>query len=315
MTQLVLSGSKCVTSYNADTGKLLWIINGPTEQYVASLVFLDEMLFLTTGFPRTSPDGHRPRRRGRHHRHARPLAHRQRRQRRRRASYVPSPIACDDHFFVVSDLGYLSCLDAADRRTACGWKSSAGITARRRCWRTAISISRRRRRDVGAEGEPQVRGGGEERARRGVLCVAGRCRTANCSSARSTICTVSVLLSRQAEGRTSRDRQGAGRALPDGRGSYPGPPEGTNSNFPIAGWVSTFPAHASACSSRIRRISSTASGCWWTWKWSAGTISSDSASSRWALRYGTTPSPFSSPPPSSRSQTVRAGGAIPTTEW
>jgi hypothetical protein len=35
-----------------------------------------------------------------------------------------------------------------------------------------------------------------------------------------------------------------------------------------------------ACSNKMRRISNTASGCWWTWKWSAGTINSESASSR-----------------------------------
>jgi outer membrane protein assembly factor BamB len=50
VTQLVMSGSKCVASYNADTGEQLWLIDGPTEQYVASLVFLDQVLFLTTGF-------------------------------------------------------------------------------------------------------------------------------------------------------------------------------------------------------------------------------------------------------------------------
>ena len=70
VTQLVLSGSKCVTSYNADTGKLLWIINGPTEQYVASLVYLDNMLFPDDGLPGVSLDGHRSRRRRRHHQDA-----------------------------------------------------------------------------------------------------------------------------------------------------------------------------------------------------------------------------------------------------
>jgi outer membrane protein assembly factor BamB len=30
VTQLVLSGNRCVTGYDADTGKLLWIIDGPT---------------------------------------------------------------------------------------------------------------------------------------------------------------------------------------------------------------------------------------------------------------------------------------------
>jgi outer membrane protein assembly factor BamB len=112
VTQLVLSGSKSVTGYDADTGKLLWIIDGPTEQYVASLVFHDETLLLTTGFPEfhlmgISPDGagdithtayvrwHLP------HADNGPKG----------ASYVPSPLAAGGHFFVVSDVGYLSCVE------------------------------------------------------------------------------------------------------------------------------------------------------------------------------------------------------------
>jgi outer membrane protein assembly factor BamB len=109
VTQLVLSGSKCITGYNADDGKLRWIVDGPTEQYVASLVFLDETLFLTTGFPEyhlmgISPDGE-----GNitktgvfwHHAKLSP----------KEAAYVPSPLAFDGHFFVVSDTGYLTCLE------------------------------------------------------------------------------------------------------------------------------------------------------------------------------------------------------------
>ena len=50
--QLVLSGSKCVASYNPDTGKQHWTVDKvPTEQYVASLVYTDGLLFLTCGFP------------------------------------------------------------------------------------------------------------------------------------------------------------------------------------------------------------------------------------------------------------------------
>ncbi len=112
VTQLVLSGSKCVTSYDADTGKLLWIIDGPTEQYVASLVYLDDTLFLTTGFPEYHLMGIDPAGEGNitHSRYVRwhvpnkdngPKG----------ASYVPSPIAYQGHFFVVSDPGYLSCLE------------------------------------------------------------------------------------------------------------------------------------------------------------------------------------------------------------
>lgn len=113
VTQLVLSGSKCVTGYDADTGKLLWIIDGPTEQYVASLVYHAGVLFLTTGFPEyhlmgIDPDGNGDITHSRHvlwhipHSVNGPKG----------ASYVPSPIACEGLFFVVSDVGYLSCIEA-----------------------------------------------------------------------------------------------------------------------------------------------------------------------------------------------------------
>jgi outer membrane protein assembly factor BamB len=112
VTQLVLSGSKCVTGYDADTGKLLWIIDGPTEQYVASLVPHRGLLFLTTGFPEYHLMGIRPDGEGNitgsehvawHHDYAKNA---------RNASYVPSPVAHDGHLFVVCDAGYLACHEA-----------------------------------------------------------------------------------------------------------------------------------------------------------------------------------------------------------
>jgi outer membrane protein assembly factor BamB len=112
VTQMVLSGSKSVTGYDADTGKLLWIVNGPTEQYVASLVYLEGVLFLTTGFPQhhlmgISPEGEGDITDSKHI-----LWHIGNSQGDRGASYVPSPLAHDGHFFVVSDPGYLSCVEA-----------------------------------------------------------------------------------------------------------------------------------------------------------------------------------------------------------
>jgi outer membrane protein assembly factor BamB len=124
VTQLVLSGSKCVTGYDADTGKLLWIIDGPTEQYVASLVYLDDVLFLTTGFPEFHLMGINPEGEGNitHSKYIRwHIPHKDNRENRNSgASYVPSPVAAGGHFYVVSDNGYLSCLEpqAGKRR----WK-------------------------------------------------------------------------------------------------------------------------------------------------------------------------------------------------
>ena len=109
-TQLVFSGSKCVTSYDPDSGKLLWIIDGPTEQYVASLVYAEGLFFLTTGYPEYHLMGIRPDGHGNvtqshiawHHAKLKP----------HEASYVPSPIAQGRYFFVVSDQGFASCFEA-----------------------------------------------------------------------------------------------------------------------------------------------------------------------------------------------------------
>jgi len=104
--QLILSGSKSVASYDPDTGEQHWVIDGPTEQYVASLVYNKGLLFMTAGFPdhhilAIRPDGtgnvtdtH--------------IAWRT----TRGCSYVPSPAACKDYFLVVSDKGIASCFDA-----------------------------------------------------------------------------------------------------------------------------------------------------------------------------------------------------------
>lgn len=109
-TQLVMSGSKCVTGYDPDSGKLLWIIDGPTEQYVASLVYTEGLFFLTTGFPEYHLLAIRPDGNGNvTHSH---VAWHHRRLPAKEASYVPSPIAHGKYFFVVSDQGFASCFEA-----------------------------------------------------------------------------------------------------------------------------------------------------------------------------------------------------------
>ncbi len=113
VTQLVLSGSKCVTGYDADTGKLLWIHDGPTEQYVASLVYHQDILFLTTGFPEyhlmgIRADGKDDITKSKHV--AWHIPHEE--NKAKGAAYVPSPCAHDGHFFVISDAGYLGCIEA-----------------------------------------------------------------------------------------------------------------------------------------------------------------------------------------------------------
>lgn len=107
--QLMLSGSMSVASYQPDNGKQQWVIDGPTEQYVASLVYNPEhnLVFLTCGFPEKHLMAIRPDGSGnvtdthvQWHETA-------------GASYVPSPIAIGDYFLVVADNGVASCFDVA----------------------------------------------------------------------------------------------------------------------------------------------------------------------------------------------------------
>jgi outer membrane protein assembly factor BamB len=108
--QLVLSGSRCVASYDPDTGKQNWIIDGPTEQYVASLVYTEGVLFLTAGFPEYHNMGILADGTG-DVTHTHVLWH-ESKTTARKAAYVPSPIAHGHYFFLVSDLGFASCFEA-----------------------------------------------------------------------------------------------------------------------------------------------------------------------------------------------------------
>lgn len=100
---LIMSGSKCVTGYDPDTGKQLWYIAGPTEQYVASPVFGAGLFFLTTGYPEYHNMAIRPDGTVQWHEKNVPA---------RKAAYVPSPIFFEKYFYVVSDLGYLNCFES-----------------------------------------------------------------------------------------------------------------------------------------------------------------------------------------------------------
>ena len=106
--QMVLSGSKCVASYDPGTGRPLWIVDGPTDQFVASLVFTDGVFMMTGGYPTLHILGIRPDGEG-NVTDSHVVWHL---KDRKIVSYVPSPIAADKWFFVVSDAGQASCLEA-----------------------------------------------------------------------------------------------------------------------------------------------------------------------------------------------------------
>lgn len=107
-TQLILSGSESVASYDPENGTQHWVLDGPTEQFVASLVYNEDLnlLFMTCGFPQKHMFAIRPDGSGnvtKTHVVWRDTAG---------ASYVPSPIAIGDYFLVVADNGVASCFVA-----------------------------------------------------------------------------------------------------------------------------------------------------------------------------------------------------------
>jgi hypothetical protein len=116
--QMVLSGSKCVASYDPDTGKQYWIIDGPTEQFVASLVFTDDVFMVTGGYPTLHILGIRPDGQG-NVTNTHVLWHE-----RKTPGYVPSPIAAGKSFFVVSDEGQTSCIEARTGKRV--WQEKLG---------------------------------------------------------------------------------------------------------------------------------------------------------------------------------------------
>lgn len=104
--QLLFSGSKSVVSLEPRTGREHWRIDGPTEQFVASMVDNGKLVFLTAGFPEHHILAIRPDGEGNvtdSHIVWRTTKH---------CSYVPSPVVSGDYFLVASDAGIGSCYEA-----------------------------------------------------------------------------------------------------------------------------------------------------------------------------------------------------------
>jgi outer membrane protein assembly factor BamB len=117
-TQMILSGDKCVASYDPRDGSRHWVIDGPTEQFVASLVYNGKLLFLTAGYPDKHMLAIDPRGSGnvtKSH-----IVWRT----REACSYVPSPIAAGNYFLITSDEGIGSCFDSESGKRL--WKERLG---------------------------------------------------------------------------------------------------------------------------------------------------------------------------------------------
>jgi len=105
----VLAGSKCVASYDPANGKLHWMIDGPTDQFVASPVYSERtgLVYITGGYPdhhtlAIKPDGS-----------GNVTGSKIVWRTNKGVAYVPSPIIEGDYFLIVSDSGVAHCFEAA----------------------------------------------------------------------------------------------------------------------------------------------------------------------------------------------------------
>ena len=105
--QMVLTGAETVASYDPDSGKQLWTIDGPTEQFVASMVYSKGLFFLTAGYPTYHVMGIKPDGTGNVTK-----SHVVWHVENGGAGYVPSPVAHGDWLFLVHDNGQATCRDA-----------------------------------------------------------------------------------------------------------------------------------------------------------------------------------------------------------
>ncbi len=102
---LVFSGSKQITSLNPRDGSTWWTVEGPTEQFVASMVFDGEKFYMSAGFPTHHVMGIRADGSGdvtdTHVAWHSTLA----------KCYVPSPVLSGSYLFVADDRGIANCFD------------------------------------------------------------------------------------------------------------------------------------------------------------------------------------------------------------
>ena len=127
-SQMILSGSKCVASYDPRTRDRHWILDGPTEQFVASMVYNGKYAFVTGGYPERHILAIDPGGKGKvsdPHIAWRTF---------RGAAYVPSPITNGKFLLVVDDGGVATCFDAESgerqwRERLAGAQSSSPVLA------------------------------------------------------------------------------------------------------------------------------------------------------------------------------------------
>lgn len=104
--QLVMSGSRHIAGFDPSSGKLVWKVEGPCEQYVASMVFDGQHFLMAAGFPTHHLMAVRPGRGDISQTHVAWHVNKYIR------CYVPSPVLVGYELFVADDRGTASCFDS-----------------------------------------------------------------------------------------------------------------------------------------------------------------------------------------------------------
>lgn len=118
-TQMVVSGSKSICSYDPRTGSRFWKINGPTEQFVASMVFDGQLFYMAAGFPTHHVMAVRPEGSG-----DVTETHVVWHETEKVGCYVPSPVLTGDYLLVADDNGTVNCFEAKTGKRQ--WRARMG---------------------------------------------------------------------------------------------------------------------------------------------------------------------------------------------
>ena len=117
-TEMVFSGSKHIISLNPLNGTKHWSIEGPAEQFVASMVYDGNLFYMAAGFPTYHVMAIRPEGKGDvtdthvvwHSKEAR--------------CYVPSPVLVGNYLLVADDQGSAHCFDKTNGKHL--WRTRMG---------------------------------------------------------------------------------------------------------------------------------------------------------------------------------------------
>jgi hypothetical protein len=119
-TQLIQCGDRCVASFDPDTGRQLWKVDGPSEEFVATPVYSERagLVFVSSSWPKQVLLAIRPDGRGdvtQTH-----IAW----QDAKGGPYVPSMIVADDFLLSVNNSGVAFCYEAATGKVL--WQEKLG---------------------------------------------------------------------------------------------------------------------------------------------------------------------------------------------